>query len=121
MRVAGQPESVWTRRRRRWLDAAQAPPLLAAAAAVLLVGFADGWQLAVLTGAAAGAVAATRIRFSGRASLGLLMVVLLLALGGWGPGAAQRSAPPAHRSGPHADSHPHPQTQRHDHRQVKRS
>jgi hypothetical protein len=113
MRIAGQPESLWIRRRQRLLDAALAPLPLTAAAAVVLLGFADGWQLALLAGAAASAVAATRIRFSGRAAMGLLMVLLLLALGGWGPSADRRSAP-AHQGGPNAHSHPRPHAHLHD-------
>jgi hypothetical protein len=112
MRIAGQPESLWTRRRKRLLAVALAPLPLAAAAATVLVAFADGWQLALLAGGAAGAVAATRVRFCDRAALGLLMIVLLLALGGWGPGADRRAAAPAHQGGPQANSHPHPDADR---------
>jgi hypothetical protein len=60
-------------------------PLLVAAGALAIVAIGDGWRLAVLIAATAGAVAATRLRFSCRAALGLLMVWALLAIAWLGP------------------------------------
>jgi hypothetical protein len=89
--------------RRRLLGAALAPLPLAAVCAAALVGFADGLRLALLATAAASAVAATRLRFSARAALGVLLVGALLALRGWGPGFDRRPAPaPGHLGHTHA-------------------
>lgn len=90
MRIAGQPDPRYVRVRRRVL-AAVGPATLAAAAAVAVVALADGWRTALLAAVAAAALAATRFRFSRQAALCLLAVVVLLALGGWGPGFDSRS------------------------------
>lgn len=104
MRVAGQPEDRLTRTRRRLLAAALAPLPLAAAGTVVVIGLGDSWRLALLAACAAGAVAAARLRFSAPAALGVLLVVALLALHGWGPSFERRQATaPVHRG--HAHSH----------------
>ena len=91
MRIAGQPDPRYVRVRRR-LRAAIGPATLLAAAAVAIVALADGWRTALLTAAAAAALAATRVRFSREAAVCLLAVVALLALGGWGPAFDSRPA-----------------------------
>lgn len=88
----GRPDGRLSRLRRRVVGRAIAP-LTVAAAALVIVGVADGWRLALLTASVAAAVAATRLRFGARAALGLLLVVAVLAIGGWGPGFDRR--PPA--------------------------
>jgi len=69
------------------------PALAAALAATALVALGDGPRTALLAALAAGALAATRVRFCGRAALGVLALAALLALGGWGPAFDQRPGP----------------------------
>jgi cyanate permease len=73
-----------------------------------IVGLADGWRLVLLAALVAVAVAATRLWFGGRAALGLLMAVALLAIAGWGPGFDRRpSAAPVRLTHVHADTPTH--------------
>jgi hypothetical protein len=94
------------------LRALARPPLallLGAAGALAVVGIADGWRLLILAAFVAAGVVATRLRFSAQAALGLLLVVALFAVGGWGPGSNRR--PPNHRAkSAHArgQAHHHP-------------
>jgi hypothetical protein len=106
MRVAGQPDGRLTRARRRLVGAAIAPLPLVAIGPVAIVGLADGWRLALLSACAAGAVAAMRLRCSGRAALGVLLAAALLALGGWGPGFDRRpDVAPVHLGHSHGHTH----------------
>lgn len=91
MRVAGQPAGRLTRARHRMIGAVIAPLPIAATCTLIVIGFADGWRLALLTALVAAAVAATHLRSSARTALGLVMAVALLAIAGWGPGFDRRS------------------------------
>lgn len=84
----GQADARLARLRRRSFVRA-GPARLPWAAVVILgiVGATDGWRMVVPVVFAAVAVAATRLRFSGRAALGLLVIVVVLSLAGWAPGS----------------------------------
>ncbi|MBS1882686.1 MAG: hypothetical protein JSS97_06980 [Actinobacteria bacterium] len=102
MRAPGGPGGRPLRMPRRLVRSALAPLPAAAAGALVIVALADGWRLMLLAAVVAAAVAATRLRFSAGVALGLLLVVSLLAIGGWGPGFDWRPvAAPAHLAHAH--------------------
>jgi len=86
--------------------ASKSETLACGVTAIGAVAVADGWRTALLAVIAAGAVAATRIRFAGLLATSVLITVAVLAVLDAGP---ERSARPVHTAVAALQAHRNPE------------